>query len=212
MRKHHDGPGPTNQSQWMEILMNDPTSSIRPLPDPDLWKHHEAHRIPEAVHPGWMDLGLSPAEISAALLLAKAFCPVAGPALDQDEDRTNLSMARGYCPAAYDHAVGQVLAARPRPDAGLEHGYEESASRLRDIAADLGAYLAVWSTRGPDDPGALARGAASEAVTAIDEALAVLHRVRFSLAGEIRVYDDAAFRYADELLARLRAEREDGGR
>jgi hypothetical protein len=100
------------------------------------------------------------------------------------------------------------MAIKMNPNPG--DGYADSTSRIRAAAADLGTYLALWDMRKQDEADAASRGAANEAITAIDEATAALHAVRSRLVGEMRDYDDETARRTDELLARRRAEREDG--
>jgi hypothetical protein len=82
----------------------------------------------------------------------------------------------------------------PGPDVDL--------SAIRNAVDDLGVGLAVWSYR--LEPDARARRAASDAVDAIDAALAAFHRIRATLIGEIRVADDRTAARADELLAKTR--------
>jgi hypothetical protein len=83
--------------------------------------------------------------------------------------------------------------------------YAEVVVAICSHADDLGGFLATWSAR-DDKPDARVRRAASEAVTAIDAALRVLHGVRARLVGEIRDSDDASAARADALLERLRGD------
>ena len=83
---------------------------------------------------------------------------------------------------------------------------DSALSALRDHVEDLAVWLAVWEAR--SEPDAHARRCASDAVDAIDAALAELHGIRAGLIGEIRKADDAAMARTGELLRRIR---DDGG-
>ncbi len=80
--------------------------------------------------------------------------------------------------------------------------WDTDMSVIRTSADDLGARLAIWQAR--SEPDAHARRCASDAIDAIDAALAALHRIRGQLAGEIRASDDQAAVRVDALLARTR--------
>ena len=67
---------------------------------------------------------------------------------------------------------------------------------------NLGPWRAIWDTR--HEPDAFARRCASDAIGAIDTALAALHRIRARLITETRQADDQSAARADELLARTR--------
>lgn len=90
-----------------------------PAPVEDPHSVHEAHtKDDSALWPkgNRPELGLSPVEQAAALALIRAFCPEAGISIEEKhadyDDDSKLNWLCGYCPAAYDYAVGQVLAAR----------------------------------------------------------------------------------------------------
>jgi hypothetical protein len=117
-------------------------------------------------------------------------------------------------PPGRDTTSGPAL----KPPDRLLHASTDSVSRGadggRDLDADLsvihssvdslGPWLAIWSARA--EPDAHARRCASDAIDAIDAALAALHRVRARLVSEVRQADDAAADRADALLARPREE------
>jgi hypothetical protein len=88
--------------------------------------------------------------------------------------------------------------------AGSDGGRDLDAdlSVIHDSADSLGVWTAIWRAR--VEPDAFARRCASDAISAIDAALAALHRVRAQLVSEVRQADDAAADRADELLARAR--------
>jgi hypothetical protein len=87
---------------------------------------------------------------------------------------------------------------------GADSGRDLDAdlSVIHDSADSLGPWLAIWAAR--REPDAHARRCASDAIDAIDAALAALHRVRARLVGEVRQADDAAADRADRLLAETR--------
>ena len=72
-------------------------------------------------------------------------------------------------------------------------------SAVHAVWVSLGPWLAVWQAR--TEPDAHARRCASDAIGAVDDALAALHRIRAGLVGQIRVADDQAAERADALLA-----------
>jgi hypothetical protein len=80
--------------------------------------------------------------------------------------------------------------------------------RLKGLAGELGAALAVWAARDDSKAQPEARQAANTAMEAIDVMLAGLHRARAALAAEIRQSDDAAAARVDAMLA----QRRDGAR
>jgi hypothetical protein len=80
--------------------------------------------------------------------------------------------------------------------------YDADLSAAREAVDDLGVGLVVWSYR--HEPDAHARRAASDAVDAIDAAIAALHRIRARLVTETRRADDETAVRVDELLARRR--------
>jgi len=77
--------------------------------------------------------------------------------------------------------------------------WDADLSVARDRIDDLGVDLSVWSYR--REPDAHARRCASDAVDAIDTAIAALHRIRAGFVTEVRISDQAAAVRADELLA-----------
>lgn len=83
--------------------------------------------------------------------------------------------------------------------------YDAPLSEVRDRVDDLGVSLGIWCNR--SEPDAHARRAASDAV---DAAIGHLHKVRRELVADIREADDRAAARADELLTRLREDREGG--
>ena len=76
--------------------------------------------------------------------------------------------------------------------------YDEPLSALREHAENLGVWLVMWEYR--QEPDALARRTASDAVDAVDAMLRDLYLIRGRLTAEIRDADDAAAARADELL------------
>ena len=72
----------------------------------------------------------------------------------------------------------------------------------RTAVENLGPWRAIWDTR--REPDAFARRCASDAIGAIDTALAALHRIRAEWVTQIRRADDQSAARADELLARMR--------
>jgi len=80
-------------------------------------------------------------------------------------------------------------------------------SALRNHVEDLAVWLAIWAARDDSKPDADVRRRASDAVGAIDAALAELYGIRARLVPEIRASDDASAARADELLERCRQER-----
>jgi hypothetical protein len=93
--------------------------------------------------------------------------------------------------------------ARPyRPPGPAPDPWDADLSVIRSSVDDLGAWIAIWEARA--EPDAHARRCASDAIDAIDAALAALHRTRARLVGEVRQADDATAVRADELLARMR--------
>lgn len=81
---------------------------------------------------------------------------------------------------------------------------EASAENIRDYADDIGAYLAIWAMRDGSTGTPLQRGAANDAMTAIDALTRELYAVRSRLVGEIRAYDDETARRVDAMLAERR--------
>ena len=71
-------------------------------------------------------------------------------------------------------------------------------SALRSGIESVAVWLAVWEAR--RDPGAHARRCASDAVDAIDPAIAELRDVCARLVAEIRESDDVSTARPDELL------------
>jgi hypothetical protein len=86
---------------------------------------------------------------------------------------------------------------------GADRGADLDAdlSALRTAVDSLGPWLAIWEHRA--EPDAHARRCASDAVDAIDQALAALHAIRAWLVTSTRQADDLTAARADELLARL---------
>jgi hypothetical protein len=83
--------------------------------------------------------------------------------------------------------------------------YDGYLSTLREAVEDVAVRVFIWTGR--REPDAHARRAASDAVDAIDTAVAALHRIRATLIGQIREADDRTAERVDALLARPR----DGG-
>jgi hypothetical protein len=81
-------------------------------------------------------------------------------------------------------------------------GYAAGCSAIRVHVEDLVGWLAIWEAR--TEPHGHVRRCASDAVDAIDAALAELHSIRARLIGEIRVSDDASAERTDALLRQLR--------
>lgn len=79
---------------------------------------------------------------------------------------------------------------------------DAALSAIRTVADELGVWLAIWEAR--REPDAHARRCASDAITAIDSALADLQAIRARLVTETRQADDQAAARADALLARQR--------
>jgi hypothetical protein len=88
------------------------------------------------------------------------------------------------------------MTGNPFPD-----GYDGPLSALRNYVENLAVALAIWEAR--NEPDAHARRCASDAVDAIDSALAGLHKVRQQLISEIRTADDIAMKRSAALLAGL---------
>ena len=86
--------------------------------------------------------------------------------------------------------------------------YDAPLSALRDHVEDLAVALAIWTNR--KEPDAQARRCANYAVDAVDAAIGHLHTIRRELISEIRTSDDQAAARADELVTRLREDREGG--
>lgn len=81
-----------------------------------------------------------------------------------------------------------------------EPGLDADLTAIRGTADDLGPRLAIWQARA--EPDAHARRCASDAIAAIDRALAALYRVRGRLIGETRRADDETAIRVDALLTR----------
>jgi hypothetical protein len=75
----------------------------------------------------------------------------------------------------------------------------------------LAAALAQWAARDDTKAHPEARRAANIAMDAIDAMLRELHGLRARLVSEIRADDDAAMVRAEQLLARCREPRQEGG-
>jgi hypothetical protein len=86
-----------------------------------------------------------------------------------------------------------------------------SAARLENLAGVLGSALTEWAER-DQAKGATAEQihAANLAIATIDDALALLHRVRSGLIGEYRADSDERAVRVDQLLEDRRARREAG--
>ena len=76
-----------------------------------------------------------------------------------------------------------------------------AAAAIRAYADQLGLSLAAWASRDDTRACPAARRGASDAIDAIDGALAELHKMRQQLIGEIRVSDDQTAARVDALLA-----------
>ena len=70
--------------------------------------------------------------------------------------------------------------------------------------------MTIWTARDDRKPDARARRCASDAVDAIDGALAELHKVRQRLISEIRASDVATAMRVDKLLAESACRDSDG--
>ena len=84
----------------------------------------------------------------------------------------------------------------PPPD------FDADLSAAREGVEYAGVARAIWEPR--REPDAFARRCASDAIDAIDTALAALHRIRAEWITEIRQADDQAAARADALLAQMR--------
>lgn len=84
-------------------------------------------------------------------------------------------------------------------------------AKLEDPLGVLSVNVGWWESRDPTAsvPQPEVRSAANKAMDAIDEMLTALHAIRQRLTGEIRVHDDLAVRRSEELLERLRGERDE---
>ncbi len=78
--------------------------------------------------------------------------------------------------------------------------WDADLSAATSAVEGLGVLLAIWQARA--EPDARARRCASDAITAIDTALAALHQIRARLISETRRADDQAAARADALIAR----------
>lgn len=76
-------------------------------------------------------------------------------------------------------------------DPGPKAAQPAAVEAIRKHVGDLGAALATWGTRDDARPCPEARQAANDAMDALDDALAGLHKLRQALVGEIRASDDA---------------------
>jgi hypothetical protein len=77
--------------------------------------------------------------------------------------------------------------------------YDAPLSAIREHVENLATWLGIWEAR--QEPDALARRCASDAVDAIDGMLRDMYLVRGRLTAEIRA-DDATAARADALLHR----------
>ena len=77
--------------------------------------------------------------------------------------------------------------------------WDAALSAIRSSVDDLGVWLVVWSAR--TEPDAHARRCASDAIDALDAALAELHGIRARLISEVRQADDRAAARVDAMLA-----------
>lgn len=77
----------------------------------------------------------------------------------------------------------------------------DASSAIRDAAADIGVYLALWAMRDDARPCPDERRAANSAMDAIDRALAELYQLRGRLVTEIRVSDDVSAARAEAMDA-----------
>jgi len=80
--------------------------------------------------------------------------------------------------------------------------FDADWSVTRTAVENLGPWRAIWQAH--REPDAFARRCASDAIDAIDTALAALHHIRAGWITEIRQADDQSAARADELLARMR--------
>lgn len=82
---------------------------------------------------------------------------------------------------------------------------------LQTDVDNLRAQLDKWNDGTYDREQPHQRLAASDALDAIDAALKMLHSMRDQLVSQTRQYDDASMRRTDDLLRKIRAEREKAG-
>ena len=80
--------------------------------------------------------------------------------------------------------------------------FDADLSAAREAVDYIGVGRAIWDAR--REPDVFARRCASDAIDAIDTALAALHRIRTEWVSQIRQADDQAAARADQLLARMR--------
>jgi hypothetical protein len=80
--------------------------------------------------------------------------------------------------------------------------WDADLSALHTAVDNLGPWLAIWQAR--REPDAPARRCASDAIDAIDNGLAALHRIRAELVTETRQADEQADARAGALLASMR--------
>ena len=88
-----------------------------------------------------------------------------------------------------------------RPDPAPDP-FDADLSAAREGVEYAGVARAIWEPR--REPDAFARRCASNAIDAIDTALAALHRIRAEWITEIRQADDQAAARVDALLAQMR--------
>jgi hypothetical protein len=91
----------------------------------------------------------------------------------------------------------------PGADSGPDP-WDGDLTVIRDSAESIPVWVGIWQARA--EPDAHARRCASDAIDAIDQALAALHRTRARLITETGQADKLAAARADQLLARLREE------
>lgn len=78
----------------------------------------------------------------------------------------------------------------------------ERVVRAAEAVNDLQAALEIWCDGTvSEEPLLITRGAANDAVVAIDQALAELYAIRDETVNQARAYDDAASARLDALLA-----------
>ncbi|NDL58650.1 hypothetical protein [Phytoactinopolyspora mesophila] len=81
-------------------------------------------------------------------------------------------------------------------------------TELETSVRSLATALSAWNGGDYDPDNPHQRQAATDSIETIDAMIQALHQARSELVTQARRYDDASNARTDELLARLRAERE----